>query len=84
MDLVTRQVRELRACGVAEVERRVLDHKEIVSRPTSVAREPVVLEPHTGVGVPVVSRHVGRSPEARGELRVMEAPAKSPWTLLVR
>jgi hypothetical protein len=28
-----------------------------------VAREPVVLEPHTGVGVPVVSRYVGRSPE---------------------
>jgi hypothetical protein len=29
-----------------------------------VAREPVVLEPYTGVGVPVVSRHVGQSPKA--------------------
>jgi hypothetical protein len=49
-----------------------------------VAREPVVLEPHTGVGVPVVSRYVGRSQEARGELRVTDALAKSPWTRLVR
>jgi hypothetical protein len=31
-----------------------------------VARKPVVLEPHTGVGVPVVSQYVGRGPEARG------------------
>jgi hypothetical protein len=29
-----------------------------------VAREPVVLEPHTGFGVPIVSRYVGRGPEA--------------------
>jgi hypothetical protein len=49
-----------------------------------VAREPVVLEPYTGVGVPVVSRHVGRGPEARGELRVTDAPAESPWTPLVQ
>jgi hypothetical protein len=47
-----------------------------------VARKPVVLEPHTGVGVPVVSQYVGRGPEARGELRVMDAPAESPWTPL--
>jgi hypothetical protein len=49
-----------------------------------VAHEPVVLEPHTGVGVPVVSRYVGRSPETRRERRVTDAPAKSPWTELVR
>jgi hypothetical protein len=49
-----------------------------------MAREPVVLEPHTGVGVPVVSRYVGWSPKARGELRVTNALAKSPWTSLVR
>jgi hypothetical protein len=49
-----------------------------------VAREPVVLEPHTGVGVPVVSRYIGRSPEMRGELRVTDATVKSPWTPLVR
>jgi hypothetical protein len=49
-----------------------------------VARELVVLEPYTGVGVSVVPWHVGQSPEARGELRVTDAPAKSPWTLLVR
>jgi hypothetical protein len=49
-----------------------------------VAREPVVFEPHTRVGVPIVSWHIGQSPEARGELRVADAPAKSPWTLLVR
>jgi hypothetical protein len=49
-----------------------------------VARKPVVLEPYTGVGVPVVPWHVGWSSEARGELHVTDAPAKSPWTLLVR
>jgi hypothetical protein len=49
-----------------------------------VARESVVLEPYTGVGVPIVSWHIGRSPEARGKLRVMDAPAESPWTPLVR
>jgi hypothetical protein len=47
-----------------------------------VACEPVVLEPYTGVGVPIVSRHIGRSPEARGELRIADAPAKGPWTSL--
>jgi hypothetical protein len=49
-----------------------------------VARELVILEPHTGVGVPIVSWHIGRSPKSRGELRVVDAPAKSPWTPLVR
>jgi hypothetical protein len=62
----------------------VLDHEEVVGRPAGVAREPVVLKPHTGVGVPIVSWYVGRSPEARGELRIMDAPAKSQWSPLVR
>jgi hypothetical protein len=84
LDLVARQMLEPRACGVAEVERQILDHEEIVSHPTGVAHEPVVLEPHTGVGVPVVSRYVGRGLEARGELLVTDAPAKSSWTPLVR
>jgi hypothetical protein len=84
VDLVVWQVLEPCICIVAEVERQVLDHEEIVGRPTGVAREPVVLEPYTGVGVPIVSRHVGRSPKARGELRVTDAPAKSLWTPLVR
>jgi hypothetical protein len=70
--------------GVAEVERQILDHEEIVGRPTSVACKSVVLEPHTRVGVPVVSRYVGRSPEAQGELRIMDALAKSRRTPLVR
>jgi hypothetical protein len=48
-----------------------------------VACEPVVLEPYAGVGVPIVSRHIGQSPEARGELRVADAPAKGPRTSLV-
>jgi hypothetical protein len=49
-----------------------------------VASKPVVLEPHTGVGVPVVPWHVGRSAEARRELCVADALAKSSWTPLVR
>jgi hypothetical protein len=48
-----------------------------------VACEPVVLDPHTGVDVLVVSQHVGRSPKTQGELHVSDAPAKSPWTPLV-
>jgi hypothetical protein len=71
------------ACRVAELEWKVLDNEEIVGCSTGVAREPVVLEPHVGVGVPIVSCHIGRSPEARGELRVADAPAKGPWTPLV-
>jgi hypothetical protein len=64
IDLVPRQVFEPRACRVAEVERQVLDDEEVVSRSTGVACEPVVLEPHAGVGVPIVSWHIGRSLEA--------------------
>jgi hypothetical protein len=47
-----------------------------------VACEPVVLEPYVGVGVPIVSRHVGQSPKARGELLVTDAPTKGPRTSL--
>jgi hypothetical protein len=82
VDLVARKVVEPRACGVAEVERQVLDHEEIVGHSTGVAREPVVLEPYAGLGVPIVPWHIGWSPEARGELRIADAPAKVPWTLL--
>jgi hypothetical protein len=55
LDLVARQMLEPRACGVVEVKWQVFDHEEIVGRPTSEAREPVVLKPQTRVGVPVVS-----------------------------
>jgi hypothetical protein len=48
-----------------------------------VAREPVVLKPHTGVGVPVVSWYFGQSPKMRGEVRVTDASAKSPRNPLV-
>jgi hypothetical protein len=41
-----------------------------------VAREPVVLEPHSGVGVPVVPGYVGQSSETRGEPRIPDALAK--------
>jgi hypothetical protein len=47
-----------------------------------VAGEPVVLEPYTRIGVHIVPRYVGRGPEARGELRVSDALAESPWTPL--
>jgi hypothetical protein len=49
-----------------------------------VAGESVVLEPHAGVGVPVVPRYVGRGAEARGEPCIPDALTKSPWTSLVR
>jgi hypothetical protein len=75
-------VLEPHACGVTEVKRQVLDHKEIVGHSYGMARKPVVLEPYAGVGVPVVSWHIGRGPEARGELRVADAPTKGPWTTL--
>jgi hypothetical protein len=49
-----------------------------------VAGESIDLEPHTGVGVPVVPRYVGWSTRARGELRIADALAKGPWTPLAR
>jgi hypothetical protein len=84
LDLVVRQVLEPHACRVTEVEWKVLDHEEIVGRTTGMAHEPVVLEPYTRVGVPIVPWHVGWRPIARGELRVTDASAKSPGTPLVR
>jgi hypothetical protein len=45
------------------VERQVLDDEEVVYRSTRVAREPVVLQPHARVGVPVILRYVGQSYE---------------------
>jgi hypothetical protein len=83
VDLVPRQVLKLSAHGVAEVERQVLDAEEVVCRSPGVACEPVVLEPYAGVGVPVVSRYIGRSMEARRKLRVADALAKGPWTSLI-
>jgi hypothetical protein len=69
--------------GVVEVEWEVLDDEEIICHSPGVASEPVVLESHTGVGVPVVSRYVGQSTIARRELRVADALAEGPWTPLV-
>jgi hypothetical protein len=48
-----------------------------------VAREPVILEPHAGVGVAVVPGHVGRISETRGGPRILDARAKGSWTPLV-
>jgi hypothetical protein len=84
VDLVPRQVLEPSARGVAEVERQVLDDEQVIGRSPGEACEPVVLEPYAGVGIPVVSWYVGRSPESRRKLRVADALAKGPWTLLVR
>jgi hypothetical protein len=56
----------------------VLDDEEIVCRSPGMAREPVVLEPHAGVGVLVVSWHIGQSVKARRELRVVDDVAKGP------
>jgi hypothetical protein len=49
-----------------------------------VACEPVVLEPHARVGVPIVFWHIGQSPEARRKLCVADAPAKGPQTSMVQ
>jgi hypothetical protein len=84
VDLVPRQVLKPSACGVAEVERQVLDDEKVVGCSPGVACKPVVLEPYAGVSVPVVSWDIGRSPEARRKFRVADALAKGPWTLLVR
>jgi hypothetical protein len=70
------------ARGVAEVEWQILDHKEIISRSSGMARESVVLKPYAGIVVPVVSWHVGQGPKVRGELRVADAPTKGPQSRL--
>jgi hypothetical protein len=75
-------VLEPRTCGIAKVERQVLDHEEIVGCSSGMARKSVVLEPYARIGVPIVSWHIGRGPEARGELRVTDAPTKGPWSTL--
>jgi hypothetical protein len=49
-----------------------------------MARKSVVLEPYAGIGVLVVSWHIGWGPEARGELRVADAPTKGPGSTLAR
>jgi hypothetical protein len=82
LDLVAGQVLEPRACRIAEVKRQVFDHEEIVGRSSGMARKSVVLEPYAGIGVPVVSWDVGRGLEARGELRVVDAPTKGPRSML--
>jgi hypothetical protein len=82
LDLVAGQVLEPRTCEITEVERQVLDHEEIVGRSSGMARKSVVLEPYAGIGVPVVSWHIGRGPKARGELRVADALTKGPWSTL--
>jgi hypothetical protein len=64
VDLITRQVSKPRTRRVDEVEQQVLDDEEVVGRSTGVACEPIVLEPYAGVGVPIVSWHIGQSPEA--------------------
>jgi hypothetical protein len=48
-----------------------------------VTHEPVVLEPHAGVGFPVIPRYVGRSSKMGGEPRISDALAKGSWTPLV-
>jgi hypothetical protein len=82
LNLVAGQVLDLGTCGVTEVERQVLDHEKIVGRSSGMARKSVVLEPYAGNSVPVVSWHIGRGPEARGELHVADAPTKGPWSTL--
>jgi hypothetical protein len=64
VDLVPRQVFEPRARRIAKVERQVFVYEEVVSRSTGMACELVILEPCAGVGVPIVSCHIGRSSEA--------------------
>jgi hypothetical protein len=63
IDPAAGQVLEPCPHGVAEVERQVLDDEEDVCRSTRVAHESVVLQPHAGVYLPVVSRDIGRSSE---------------------
>jgi hypothetical protein len=47
-----------------------------------VAGKSAVLEPHAGVGVPVVPWYVGQSAEAQGKPHILDALAKGPWTSL--
>jgi hypothetical protein len=63
VDLVAWQVLEPHPRRVAEVERQVLYDEEVVCHSSRVACEPVVLEPHAGVGIPILPRYVGRIPE---------------------
>jgi hypothetical protein len=83
IDVSAGQVLEPCPRRVTEVEQQVLDDEEVICRPTRVACESLVLQPHAGVSIPVVSRDVGRSPETREELGVPHVLSKGPQTPLV-
>jgi hypothetical protein len=71
------------SCGVAEVEQQVLDDEEVVCRSARMARESVVLQPHVGVSLPVISGDIGRSSEKRGEPHIPHVLPKGPRAPLV-
>jgi hypothetical protein len=58
VDLVTGHLLEPCPCGVTELERQVLGDEEVVCHSSCVAYEPVVLEPHAGVGVPIIPMYI--------------------------
>jgi hypothetical protein len=49
------QVLEPCSCRVTEVERQVFDEEKVICCSTRVTRETIVLQPHTRIGLPVVS-----------------------------
>jgi hypothetical protein len=78
------QVLESRPCGVAEVEWQVHDDEEVIRHSTHVAREPLVLQPHTGVHLPIESKDFCRGLEDRGKSRIPHVLTKGLQAPLVQ
>jgi hypothetical protein len=71
------------SCGVAEVEQQVLDDEEVVCRSARMARESVVLQPHVGVSLPVISGTLVGARKSEGNLtsRTFYPKARGPlWS----
>jgi hypothetical protein len=76
VDLAGRQVLEPRPRRVGEVQGEVADDDLVTGGPAQLARQVVVIEPHTGVRLPIVLGDGRGLAEALGKGRRADLPAE--------
>jgi hypothetical protein len=76
VDLAGRQVLEPRTCRVGEVQGEVADDSLVAGGSAQLTRQAVVVEPHTGVRLPVVLDDRRGLAEVLGEGRHADLPAE--------
>ena len=62
----------------ADVE--ILNDEVVIIHSSSLAGEPEIFEPYTGIRLPNIFGDVGRWSEALWELRSLDAPIKGSWS----